>query len=226
VVEAGINVYKLKLKFPDRDIPAIILGESGPGRIREAISVSLPHSLMLPWAQDGRTKILVGGLGKSRSDKWRVFAEGENVETTEEEVLCLFRTKYGRDGHNHHTGDRAGWKCSTPECPNWGTEKIPPDLCTYCGMLNVEDGLIRYGPRIIFADFPGRILAKGVRAAGAAGRMGSGEELLAVMPRGVVFRTNCTGHLEGTSRRAHYYMWTGKELLSAAWDERIAGDLF
>jgi hypothetical protein len=68
-------------------------------------------------------------------------------------------------------------------------------------------------------------LVRGICANGDAGKMASGEQLVAVMPRGVVFRTYYSGRLYGDPS-AHYYVWTGMELLSATWDERAIGDLF
>lgn len=231
VVKPGITVRKLTLKGVGKDIPAIIVGESGPGRLQEAVSVSLPASLLLPWSNDGETKIFAASLGKSRGDQWRIFGQEKDTETIEEEVICLFRTRYGFRGSNRHTGDRAGWKCSTPDCVAYGGE-VPdsiayggevPDRCPKCGMMSHNHP--QEGPIYTFLDFPGRILAKGTRAEGAAGKMARGEELVAVMPRGVVFCTHYTGRLYGAPS-AHYYVWTGKELLSATQDERDIGDLF
>jgi len=76
-----------------------------------------------------------------------------------------------------------------------------------------------------FSPFPGEVLVAGVIAQGDAGRMGSGDQLVAVIPKGVVFRTGYSGRLYG-SPCAHYYIWTGRSILSATWEERLATDLF
>ena len=119
----------------------------------------------------------------------------ENADT-DEKIICVFRTKIGFRGGNSHTGDRIG---TTKD--SWGDEHP------------------------VFAPFPGEILVKGVIAQGIAGRMGAGEQLVAVMPKGVVFRTGYSGRLYGEPA-AHYYIWTGRLLLAATWEERQAADLF
>uniref|UniRef100_A0A6M3IYW6 Uncharacterized protein n=1 Tax=viral metagenome TaxID=1070528 RepID=A0A6M3IYW6_9ZZZZ len=72
-----------------------------------------------------------------------------------------------------------------------------------------------------FYPFSGEQLTEkpGVISQGAAGRMGSGQQLIALMPKNVVFRTCYGGRLYGAPS-AHYYKWTGSELLHATWDER------
>jgi hypothetical protein len=55
--------------------------------------------------------------------------------------------------------------------------------------------------------------------------MGSGEQIVALMSKNVVFRTGYSGRLYGAPS-AHYYMWDGEKLLVATWDERVAADLF
>lgn len=62
-------------------------------------------------------------------------------------------------------------------------------------------------------------------AQGAAGRMGSGKQLVAIMPAGIVFRTGYSGRLYGAPSE-HYYIYRDGQLLSATWDEREASDIF
>lgn len=78
---------------------------------------------------------------------------------------------------------------------------------------------------IEFLSFPCAIIAQGRIAQGAAGAMGSGQQLIAVAEKDVVFRTGYSGRLYGAPR-AHYYIYTGSQILSATWDERVASDLF
>jgi hypothetical protein len=74
-----------------------------------------------------------------------------------------------------------------------------------------------------FHPFPGRVLVEGVIAQGAAGNMGSGMQIVAVMPRGVVWRTGYTGRLYGAPA-AHYYVFDGVGVRVATWDERGMGE--
>jgi hypothetical protein len=76
-----------------------------------------------------------------------------------------------------------------------------------------------------FLPFPGEKLVEGVIAQGDAGGMGSGEQFVAVIQKGVVFRASRSGRLYGAPA-SHYYVWTGEKLIAATWDNRIAADLF
>jgi hypothetical protein len=94
------------------------------------------------------------------------------------------------------------------------------------GNGHTGDRVVDYDPdNIKFCDFPCEILAEGVIAQGAAGNMGSGKQLIAIAPKDTVFRTKYSGRLYGAPS-AHYYIFTGSQILSATWDERVASDLF
>jgi len=64
----------------------------------------------------------------------------------------------------------------------------------------------RFENIICFHPFPGQVLVRGTIAQGAAGRMGCGEQIIAVIPAGKVFRTAYSGRLYGTPS-AHYYVY-------------------
>lgn len=76
-----------------------------------------------------------------------------------------------------------------------------------------------------FLDFPGKILATGTIAQGDAGRMGSGEQLAAVIRKGVVFRTSYSGRLYGAPSE-HYYLYNGERVLSCTKEERELAEVF
>ncbi len=79
---------------------------------------------------------------------------------------------------------------------------------------------------IIFSDFPGEIIASGTIAQGTAGRMGSGDQLVAIIPKDVIFRTSYSGRLYG-SPSSHYYKWDGEKILGGfTWDERCVSEIF
>jgi hypothetical protein len=94
------------------------------------------------------------------------------------------------------------------------------------GNGHTGDRVDGYNPDDIeFSQFPCEIVAEGMIAQGAAGNMGSGKQLIAIAPKDTVFRTKYSGRLYGAPR-AHYYIFTGSQILSATWDERVASDLF
>jgi hypothetical protein len=55
--------------------------------------------------------------------------------------------------------------------------------------------------------------------------MGSGSQLVAIMPADTVFRTGYSGRLYGKPR-AHYYLFRDGQILSATWEEREVADIF
>src|SRR5690606_10152513 len=79
--------------------------------------------------------------------------------------------------------------------------------------------------RLEFHPFPGEILISGVIAQGDAGRMGWGDQHVAVMPADTVFRTGYGGRLYGRPA-AHYYIYRDGQLLAATWEEREISDIF
>ena len=159
-------------------------------------------------------------VGTTHAGKPKFFVKKE--ATTDDSIVVIFETKIGFRGGNSHTGDRAGWKCSKYGCDALSENANAPETCPKCGgATGSYDG----GPVINFAEFPGEVIAKGSIAQGDAGRAGSGTQLIAVMPKDVVFRTSYSGRLYGAPS-SHYYKWDGVKLLAATWDERAATDLF
>jgi hypothetical protein len=251
-VSEGAKIANLHLKGANIDIAAILVGEEGRGRRQEAMPVDRPPMVPCPernkdtyesgekcskcgaqlgaptkgqWSETRKhpdSGLVVGNLmfadiGQTKAGKPKFFSK--DSATTDEKIVVVFRTKMGFRGGNNHTGDRAGWKCSKYGCDATGEEPIAPEICPKCGSTGYD------GPKHFFAEFPGQKLVCGVIAEGDAGRMGSGEQLIAVMPKGVVFRTTYSGRLYG-SPAAHYYMWNGEKLIAVTWEERSASDVF
>jgi hypothetical protein len=102
-------------------------------------------------------------------------------------------------------------------------------ICVFRTSIGFRGGNFHSGDLIgegIFAAFPGEIITRGIIAQGDAGRMGSGEQIVAVIPPKSVFRTAYTGRLYGKAP-SHYYMWDGKILTGGVtWDERDAIKIF
>ena len=79
--------------------------------------------------------------------------------------------------------------------------------------------------KLEFHPFPGEILCEGIIAQGDAGRMGSGEQLVAVIPKNIVFRTGYSGRLYGYPSE-HYYIFRDGQLLAVTREERELSDIF
>lgn len=73
--------------------------------------------------------------------------------------------------------------------------------------------------------FPGKVLVEGVIAQGDAGRMGSGEQLVAVIPKNVVFSTKYYGRLYGAPSE-HFYIFDGDKIVSVTKEERELTEIF
>jgi hypothetical protein len=194
-VTEGVRVDTFTLKCAGVSIPAILIGEEGRGRRLGVLPVQLLPDTYAEWKEKGHTYINFAQVGTTKVGKPKLF-QTEGTDTTEK-CICVFRTMIGFRGGNSHTGDRDG-----------GTEK------TYWGAECPT-----------FHPFPGEILCEGIIAQGDAGRMGSGSQLVAVMPAGIVFRTGYSGRLYGAPS-AHYYVYRDGQLLSATWNEREVSGVF
>ncbi len=241
-VTEGAQVTSLTLKGAGVTIPAILVGESGRGREVGALPVQLTSTQEAEWQEKGTVAILAAEVGQTRAGKPKLFAR--ETATTDEKVICVFRTPIGFRGGNSHTGDRMG--------EHWTLDHSGREGCRILGLeprerYSREEVLLLskrlyeaanpgtpsddlredacFDRHLVFATFPGEKLVTGTIAQGAAGRAGSGEQMVAVLPRNVVFRTTYSGRLYG-SPAAHYYKWNGGRLLAATWDERVVSDLF
>jgi hypothetical protein len=197
-VTEGVRVDSFTLKGAGVTIPAITIGEEGRGRKLGVLPVQLLPSSYKEWQGKGEVTISAALVGETKAGKPKLLeTSGISGITDTEKCICVFRTQIGYRGANEHTGDRDG-----------GTEK------NYWG-----------AERPTFHPFPGEILCEGIIAQGDAGRMGSGRQLVAVMPADTVFRTGYSGRLYGAPS-AHYYVYRDGQLLSATWEDREVSDIF
>lgn len=194
-VTEGVRVDSFTLKGAGVSIPAIIVGKEGRGRKLGVLPVQLLPAQYKEWQEKGCTHINFAEVGTTKAGKPKLF-QTEDADTLEK-CICVFRTKIGFRGSNSHTGDRDG-----------GTEK------NYWGEEYPT-----------FHPFPGEVLCEGIIAQGAAGWMGSGSQLVAIMPKDTVFRTGYSGRLYGAPSE-HYYVYRDGQLLSATWDEREVAEIF
>jgi len=194
-VTEGARVDSFTLNGAGVTIPAVLVGEERRGRRLGVLPVQLLPDTYAEWEKEGYVYIHSAIIGTTKAGKPKLF-QTEDADTLEK-CICVFRTRIGFRGGNCHTGDRDGG--AEKDC--WG-EEYPT-----------------------FHPFPGEVLCEGIIAQGAAGRMGSGQQLVAVMPAGIVFRTSYSGRLYGAPSE-HYYIYRNGQLLSATWEEREVSGIF
>ena len=233
---AEVETFTLKAGI---SIPAILVGENGRGRKLGVLPVQLLPDAYNEWKESGRVFISYAYVGETKAGRPKLFQTAE--PDSNDFIIAVFRTKIGFRGSNHHRGDEThGWErrdfmdmeqYDDPRYPAHLVEKLRKE-----GFLTAEEGRQLASAvgkeewqvldrKILYNPFPGTVIVKGIIAQGVAGRMGSGEQLVALMPKGVVFCTRYYGRLYGNPS-AHYYLWDGEQLLSATKEEREVADLF
>lgn len=214
-VTTGVVVDSIPLKGVDKTITAVVVGEEGRGRQRGVLPC--PSAPLVPCPDQGREvyggsgecskcqttlperkeggyyvthpvsgqidgRLMSARVGKTQSGKPRL--DRANGAVDDSSTIIVFRTPMGYRGGNQHTGPSTGWKCSKFGCGGQGVG-VAPETCPECGE---HYGGWMGGPRYQFAEFPGEVLAEGTIAEGAAGRMGSGRQMVAVVKKDAVFR--------------------------------------
>lgn len=229
----GVRVDSFILKGAGVTIPAVIVGEEGRGRKLGVLPVQLLPNSYKEWQEKGTILIHSAKVGQTKAGKPKLIEVSEVTDTGR--CICVFRTRIGYRGGNSHTGDckEEYW------VPNWFWR---PDISALFPELkekySKEEAIaivkeldasyqwdVIFERKLEFLPFPGEILCEGIIAQGAAGRMGNGTQLVAVMPAGIVFRTGYSGRLYGAPS-AHYYVYRDGQILSATWEEREVADIF
>lgn len=207
-ISEGVEITSFHLKKAGAEIPAIIVGEEGRGRELGILPVGC---LPIPKDSEEKIKIMFGEIGETKTGRPKIFKRDN--ETTTDSIIVVLKTKIGFRGANAHTGDRTG----SLICGSCG-RKVPMSSvdirCECGGEFEIE-----------FLPFPGEILVKGIIAEGDAGRMGSGEQIICIIPKNTVFRTAYFGRLYGAPM-SHYYKWDGVKLFSLTWEERQISEIF
>lgn len=230
-ISEGARVDSFTLKGAGITIPAIIVGEEGRGRKLGVLPVQLLPDSYAEWKENGYTHIYSAQVGETKSGKPKLF-QTEDTDTVEK-CICIFKTKIGFRGSNSHTGDRKDeyW------VPEWffksdilALGKGLKERYTEQEAISIAEELSSSAERIFqrkleFYPFPGEVICEGIIAQGDAGRMGSGEQLVAILPADTVFRTGYSGRLYGQPA-AHYYIYRNGQLLAATWEEREVSDIF
>jgi hypothetical protein len=164
-----------------------------------------------------RLRLMAAQVGQTKSGKPKLWAK--DAATTDEAVIIVFRTQPGFRGGCGHYGDDNTWKCTGET--TWGTScgakgnGFKPDTCPGCGGYTQATSL----------PFPGEKLAEGHVAQGAAGRMGGGEQIVALVPKDAVVQVHRSGRLYG-SPASLYLVWDGEQVLVATREKREVVDVF
>ena len=235
-VKEGVRVDSFTLKSAEVTIPAIIVGEEGRGRALGVLPVQLLPDSYKKWQEEGYVHINFAQAGVTKSGRPKLF-QVEDADSTEK-CICIFRTMIGFRGGNSHTGDRKDeyW------VPNWfcrldisALGKELKENYTKEEAIKIAEELnssgekypwdVIFNRKLEFHPFPGEILSCGVIAQGDAGRMGSGQQIVAIMPADVVFRTGYSGRLYGYQSE-HYYIFRDGQLLAVTREERELSDIF
>ncbi len=232
-VSEGVRVDSFTLEGAGVTIPAIIIGEKGRGRKLGVLPVQLLPEQYKEWQENGYTYIHFATVGTTKAGKPKLF-QVEDADT-QEKCICIFKTKIGYRGSNSHTGDRKEeywipnrfWRSDLSALGKELKEKYTEEeAIKIAEELNTSYPWdVIFQRKLEFHPFPGEILCEGVIAQGDAGRMGSGKQLVAILPADTVFRTGYSGRLYGQPA-AHYYIFKDGELLSVTWEERAISDIF
>lgn len=241
-VSLGAKVEAFQLSGAGVTIPAILVGEEGRGRKLGVLPVHLLPDRYKEWQEKGEVVITAATVGQTKAGKPKLIEVSEVTDTGR--CICVFRTQIGFRGSNRHTGDRAreyyvldyfarsvASEAGIPIKEEYTGEEVLEYARIFLRTKYPDEDPNDFRPdagferRLEFHPFPGEVLCEGVIAQGDAGRMGSGKQLVAVMPAGIVFRTGYNGRLYGAPA-AHYYIFRDGQILPATWKERQIADIF
>jgi len=209
-VQDGAMVEKLTLSQAGLTISAILVGEKGRGRDLGVLPVA---------DVEPGNRINACEIAQTKSGKPKLIPHTD--EAASETCLVVLKTKIGFRGSNSHTGDRNGLY-AVRSLLNPITDVSLKEAQQYCQEHEIHTDNIKPAG---FLPFPGEIICRGGIAQGTAGAMGSGAQIIAVIPRNVVFRTGYSGRLYGAPS-AHYYVFNGSKILAATWEERELTEIF
>lgn len=230
-VTEGVRVVAFTLKGAGISIPAIIVGEKGRGRELGILPVQLLPDTYAEWQEEGYTHIHSAEVGETKAGRPKLI-QTEEVDTLEK-CICVFRTMIGFRGENDHSGDRKEeywvpywtWRPNIVALGKEVKEKYTKEEALKIAEKLKIDWDRVFDKEILYFPFPGEILTTGIIAQGDAGRMGRGEQLVAILPADTVFRTGYSGRLYGAPSE-HYYIFRDGQILAATWEEREVSDIF
>lgn len=192
-----------------REWPVITVGESGRGR-----------ELGMLFVKNAKPGDVVY-YGELDEEKALCACQHSKLDF----ALVVLKTVHGFRGSCKHAGDRY-----VGPCPRQGETIRYRYACPKCNTRSPNGEFEQwthpqYGQVHTHLHFPGEVITQGIIADGAAGRMASGEQIIAVVPEGIVFSALRSGRLYG-SPKEHYYLFDGEQIITATWAERETLPLF
>lgn len=211
-VDRGVKIQRFKIQ-QEIEIPAVLIGEEGRGRQLAVMPVQLLPEIYTLWKQGEDVCVLHADIGTTRSGRPRLI-QIPTSSPDDSDILAVFYTTIGFRGFNVHTGDQVRIYCKN--CGNSDIGFCDWQVCPQCG-----SGAIGYE----YESFPGSILLTGIIAQGDAGRMGSGEQIIARLPKNKVFRVGLGGRLYGAPSE-YFYCWGDGQLFCLTREQRLVADMF
>jgi hypothetical protein len=187
------------------------------GEVREGVRVD---SFTLKGAGVTIPAITIGEEGR-----------GRKLGVLPAQLLPDTYAEWQEKGHvNIHSAEVGTTKAGKPKLFQTETENadaLEKCICVFRTKIGFRGGNSHTGDRLgdEFLPFPGEVLCEGIIAQGEAGRMGSGSQIVAIMPADTVFRTGYSGRLYGEPAE-HYYIFRNGQILSATWMEREVAEIF
>lgn len=212
----GAKVETFDLRTAEVKIPAIIVGEEGRGRKLGVLPVKLTPEKYQEWKEKGEVMIYEATLGKTKSGAYKLLPPGEGEERLDY-FIGVFRTPIGFRGSNSYTGDKTGkW---VVQFPLWKEKLKKFDTKKEAEQYQKETSL--YVSEICpeYFPWPGENLVEGIIAQGIAGYMGSGKQLVSLLPKEVVFRIEVGGRRYGAPHE-YFYKYNGERFFAVTKEER------
>jgi hypothetical protein len=208
-------------------IPVVTVGEEGRGRKLGVLPISLLPKSQAMWDYEKKVHIENVLIGETRSGRPKLI-EAEPDSYTDHAVMVL-KTPAGFRGSNQH-GAKLIWKLHadiwsflwegefktvtgrfksdilrnpvTEEIFEQYSKAYPNAISSQTG--RIEDFVENVAETAVEGSLPGQTIASGQIAQGAAGRAGSGEQFVVIMPRDTTWAVKMTGRLYGRPSSYEY----------------------
>jgi hypothetical protein len=215
-------------------IPVVTVGEEGRGRKLGVLPVSLLPKSQAMWDYEKKVHIENVRVGETRSGRAKLI-EIEPDNYTDHAVIVM-ATPAGFRGSNQH-GARLIWKLHadiwsflwesdlktvagrfksdilnnpiTEEIFEQYAKAYPNAISSQTG--RIEDFVENVAETAVEGSLPGQIIASGKIAQGAAGRAGSGEQFVVVMPKDTLWAVKMFGRLYGRPS-SYEYIFDGEKV--------------